>query len=128
MTSIIKKYKNPLIYLLTIIFVFLLWLVLSLLIDSSLILPSPVSSIKEIFYFFADTVYAVCLFLKHSFEVRSFVQWFVFLENASAFPRQNYFSCKVGWKVENLSAWEYCATNCVSNTNGENTKKTCWKA
>ena len=54
MTSIIKKYKNPLIYLLTIIFVFLLWLVLSLLIDSSLILPSPVSSIKEIFYFFKE--------------------------------------------------------------------------
>lgn len=54
MTFIIKKYKNPLIYLLTIIFVFLLWLVLSLLIDSSLILPSPVSSIKEIFYFFKD--------------------------------------------------------------------------
>lgn len=61
MNSIIKKYKNPIIYLITIIFIFLFWLVISLAIDSNLILPSPISSIKELLFFFKDSSFYLSL-------------------------------------------------------------------
>ena len=61
MNSIIKKYKNPIIYLITIIAILLIWLLLSKIINSSLILPSPVSSAKEILHFFKDSSFYLSL-------------------------------------------------------------------
>lgn len=77
MTSIIKKYKNPLIYLLTIFFIFLLWLVFSLLIDSSLILSSPVSSIKEVFSFFKEGSFYLSLLFTCLRAILAFIISFI---------------------------------------------------
>lgn len=77
MTSIIKKYKNPLIYLLTIVFIFLLWLVLSLLIDSSLILPSPLSSLKEVFQFFKEGSFYLSLLFTCLRAILAFIISFI---------------------------------------------------
>lgn len=54
MNSIIEKYKNPIIYLITLLGLFALWLTLAWTIDSNLILPSPINTIKELFRFFKD--------------------------------------------------------------------------
>jgi len=70
-----KKYKilNILLSLGTILFIFLAWLLSSIIINESIILPTPIESIKEMFYLFGDSEFLINILCTLGRSVLAFV-------------------------------------------------------